>query len=266
MKSPTNPKRPAGRTASAHSKDPRKAPRANHDHDASGPGGAKKRTTAEGRRATARGPGRPSQGAEAEKAYPPSARVIKRYGNRRLYDAQLSRCVTMTEIADMVRAHEDVRVVDGDTGEDLTKRVLVQLILEQQNAPQLELLPVELLHQIIAVRTGPIAGWLGQYLQAGAEFLDRQSKAAAPTMRGVTDSLGNLFPWLNPDSWKGQPGAAEMAAAFAEAARGRQPGATATGVPGAAGQEASAEDGGLRNELQDLQKRFADLTAKLMRP
>ncbi len=255
MKSPTTPSRPAGRTAAANSKDPRKAPRASRDasrdNDASGTGGAKKRTAGDGRRAAARGPGRPSQGAEAAKAYPPSARVIKRYGNRRLYDAQLSRCVTMTEIADMVRAHEDVRVVDGDTGEDLTKRVLVQLILEQQNAPQLELLPVELLHQIIAVRTGPIAGWLGQYLQAGAEFLDRQSKAAAPTMRGVTDSLGNLFPWLNPESWKGQPGAA-----------------AATGVPGAAGQEASAEgqDGGLRNELADLQKRFADLTAKLMRP
>ena len=209
------------------------------------------------RRGAGRGPGRPSQGAEAEKAYPASARVIKRYGNRRLYDAQLSRCVTMTEIADMVRAHEDVRVVDGDTGEDLTKRVLVQLILEQQNAPQLELLPVELLHQIIAVRAGPVAGWLGQYLQAGAEFLDRQSKAAAPTLRGVTDSLGNLFPWLNPESWKGQPGGADMAAAYAEAMRGK--------VPGTAGAPSDGESG-LRNDFAELQKRFAELTARFTRP
>jgi polyhydroxyalkanoate synthesis repressor PhaR len=256
VKSPANGKRPAGKNhAAAHSKDHRKEPRKDG-------GGSKKRAPGEARRAAPRGPGRPSQGAEAEKAYPPSARVIKRYGNRRLYDAQLSRCVTMTEIADMVRAHEDVRVVDGDSGEDLTKRVLVQLILEQQNATQLELLPVELLHQIIAVRSAPIAGWLGQYLQAGAEFLDRQSKAAAPTMRGMTDSFGNLFPWLNPESWKGQPGAAEMAAAFAEAARGKQPGTTSEGATESKGEGES----GLRNELADLQKRFADLTAKLMRP
>lgn len=253
MKSPANTKRPAGKTtAAAHSKDQRKEPRKEARKEGASRGNE--------RRASTRGPGRPSQGAEAERAYPENARVIKRYGNRRLYDAKLSRCVTMAEIADMVRAREDVRVVDGDTGEDLTKRVLVQLILEQQNATQLELLPVELLHQIIAVRAGPVAGWLGQYLQAGAEFLDRQSKAAAPTLRGVTDSLGNLFPWLNPESWKTQPGGAEMAAAFAEAARGRS-----AAVP-EGGSESKPEGEGLRNELADLQKRFADLTAKLMRP
>lgn len=199
-----------------------------------------------------RGPGRPSQGAGAEQTYPARARVIKRYGNRRLYDAKLSRCVTMAEIADMVRQREDVRVVDGDNGEDLTKRVLVQIILEQQNGAQLEVLPVELLHQIIAVRSQPVAGWLEQYLQAGAEFIDRQSQAAAPALRGMTDQLDNLFPWLNPDQWKNVPGAPDLShfghAAAAAAPQPKPPG-----------------DGSIRDELADLQARFADLTSRLGR-
>jgi polyhydroxyalkanoate synthesis repressor PhaR len=182
--------------------------------------------------------------------------VIKRYGNRRLYDAKLSRCVTMAEIAEMVRLREDVRVVDGDNGEDLTKRVLVQIILEEQNASQLEVLPVELLHQIIAARSQPVASWLGQYLSAGAEFLERQSQAAAPALRGMTDSLGNLFPWLNPESWKNTPGAPDLSA-FAQAAQQHH----AAHAPRAT----TPDPGNLQQELADLQARFADLTARFTR-
>lgn len=184
--------------------------------------------------------------------------MIKRYGNRRLYDAKLSRCVTMAEIGDMVRQREDVRIVDGDSGEDLTKRVLVQIILEQQNSQQLEVLPVELLHQIIAVRSQPVAGWLEQYLQAGAEFIDRQSQAAAPALRGMTDLPGNLFPWLNPESWKNVPGAPDLAqfTRAAPAAHAHPPQPKKAHVGG---------DGSIRDELADLQARFADLTSRLER-
>jgi len=207
-------------------------------------------------RAEARGPGRPSQGSTAEQAYPATARVIKRYGNRRLYDAKLSRCVTMSEIADMVRQGEDVRVVDGDNGEDLTKRVLVQIILEEQNASQLEVLPIGLLHQIIAARSQPIATWLGQYLQAGAEFLERQTQAAGPALRGLTDQfgqLGNLFPWLSPEGWKNMPGAPDLSS-FAQAAQQHH------------AQQSAAGPGDLRQELADLQARLPDLTARFTRP
>lgn len=186
--------------------------------------------------------------------------MIKRYGNRRLYDAKLSRCVTMAEIADMVRQGEDVRVVDGDNGEDLTKRVLVQIILEVQNASQLEMLPIGLLHQLIAAKSQPIATWLTQYLQAGADFLERQSQAAAPTLRGLTDQLGqlgNVFPWMNPESWKNVPGAPDLSS-FAQAAQ-QQYANTAT-------HGAATDQSSLRQELADLQARFADLTARFTRP
>lgn len=204
------------------------------------------RKAAPKKKARARGPGRPSRGPSAEHShsYPVTARVIKRYGNRRLYDPELSRCVTMGEIADLVREGKDVRVVDGDSGEDLTKRVLVQIILETQNASQLELLPVPLLHQIISVRSAPVAGWLGQYLQAGAEFMERQSQAAGPNLRNMTESMGALFPWLNSDTWKG-------AAPPTQAAPPRS--------------DSKEPDPALRRELDELERRFAELHARFGR-
>lgn len=63
-------------------------------------------------------------------------RIIKRYGNRKLYDTQASRYVTLEGIADLVRAGEDVRVVDNETGEDLTAVTFAQIIFEEQKKPR----------------------------------------------------------------------------------------------------------------------------------
>lgn len=57
-------------------------------------------------------------------------RVIKRYGNRKLYDVQRSRYITLNGIRDLVQAGEDIRVVDNDTGKDLTAVTFAQIIYE----------------------------------------------------------------------------------------------------------------------------------------
>jgi polyhydroxyalkanoate synthesis repressor PhaR len=59
-------------------------------------------------------------------------RVIKRYSNRKLYDTQSSRYVTLEQIADLVRGGEDVRIVDNNTKEDLTSITLAQIIFEEE--------------------------------------------------------------------------------------------------------------------------------------
>lgn len=59
-------------------------------------------------------------------------RVIKRYANRKLYDTQRSRYVTLDQIADMIRAGQDVKIVDNNTKEDLTSITLAQIIFEQE--------------------------------------------------------------------------------------------------------------------------------------
>ncbi len=59
-------------------------------------------------------------------------RVIKRYGNRKMYDTQASRYVTLDGVADLVRSGEDLRIVDNDRGEDLTALIFAQIIFEEQ--------------------------------------------------------------------------------------------------------------------------------------
>ena len=128
------------------------------------------KTEPERKRRRGRPPGRET---EEMKASFGDARVIKRYGNRRLYDHKLSRSVTLQEVGDFVRNGEHVVVVDAATGRDITKRVLIQILLEEQNARVLELVPVDLLRKMIALRDDTLSDWLEQYLYVGSQWLER---------------------------------------------------------------------------------------------
>jgi len=59
-------------------------------------------------------------------------RLIKRYGNRKMYDTQASRYVTLDNVAELVRGGEDLRIIDNDTGEDLTAVTFAQIIFEEE--------------------------------------------------------------------------------------------------------------------------------------
>ena len=77
----------------------------------------------------------------------PDARIIKRYANRKLYDTEHSRYVTLDQISEMIRAGDDVKIVDNKTKEDLTTVTLAQIIFEEEKrGPRL---PVEGLRRII---------------------------------------------------------------------------------------------------------------------
>ena len=76
------------------------------------------------------------------------AYVIKRYSNRKLYDPQESRYVTLEELADMIRAGKEISVKDVATDEDLTSVVLAQILLETERQHQTTL-PTGFMHQLI---------------------------------------------------------------------------------------------------------------------
>ncbi|ETW96813.1 MAG: hypothetical protein ETSY1_25135 [Candidatus Entotheonella factor] len=76
------------------------------------------------------------------------AYVIKRYSNRKLYDPQASRYVTLEELADMIRAGREISVADASTGEDLTSVILAQIILEKEKQHN-STLPTGFMHQLI---------------------------------------------------------------------------------------------------------------------
>jgi polyhydroxyalkanoate synthesis repressor PhaR len=181
----------------------------------------------------------------------PGVRVIKRYGNRRLYDHSLSRAVTMDDLAAAVQNGEDLRVFDGDSGDDVTRRVLLQILLEQQNEAQLDLFPIEFLRLFIQLRGEPTGKFLSQYLDAGAEWMSRHLSQAGSgsTLRTVQESLETMFPWL------GTAGTARR-----ESAR-REPPSTPT--PSAKTPPDKGAD--LADEILDLQSKLADLAKRVTR-
>lgn len=73
--------------------------------------------------------------------------LIKKYSNRKLYDLNRSRYITLEEIADLIRQGGRVKIVDAETQEDLTNITLVQILLEEEK--RRNLLPVSFLHQLI---------------------------------------------------------------------------------------------------------------------
>jgi len=76
------------------------------------------------------------------------ARIIKRYANRKLYDTQHSRYVTLEQISEMIRAGDDVKIVDNKTKEDLTSVTLAQIIFEEEKK-QRSFLPLTAMRNII---------------------------------------------------------------------------------------------------------------------
>jgi polyhydroxyalkanoate synthesis repressor PhaR len=95
-------------------------------------------------------------------------RVVKRYANRKLYDTQRSRYVTLEQIAEMIRSGEDVRIVDNNSKEDLTAITLTQIIFEEEKKQSF--LPLSALRNII---------------QSGAQNITQFTTQAGEKMRGI---------------------------------------------------------------------------------
>lgn len=91
----------------------------------------------------------------------PLVTIVKKYGNRRLYDTELSRYITLEELADRIRAGADIEVVDAKTGRDLTQATLTQLILE---GPSARLLPVPLLRRLLRMQDDALAEFFSKYV------------------------------------------------------------------------------------------------------
>ena len=88
----------------------------------------------------------------------PETRVIKRYANRKLYDTQRSRYVTLEQIADMIRSGEDVKIVDNNSKDDLTSVTLAQIIFEEEKKKNQ--MPLSVLREIIRRPGDALSGFI----------------------------------------------------------------------------------------------------------
>ena len=103
-------------------------------------------------------------------------RLIKKYPNRRLYDTQTSAYITLADVKQLVLENEDFRVVDAKSDEDLTRSILLQIILEEE-ASGAPLFTSQMLSQIIRFYGHAMQGMMGAYLEKSmAAFVDIQHK------------------------------------------------------------------------------------------
>jgi polyhydroxyalkanoate synthesis repressor PhaR len=102
--------------------------------------------------------------------------TIKKYANRRLYNTGTSTYVTLEDLAAMVKAGEDFVVYDAKTGEDITRSVLAQIIFEQENKEGQNLLPINVLRQLIRFYGDSMQMLVPRYLEVSIESLTREQE------------------------------------------------------------------------------------------
>lgn len=130
----------------------------------------------------------PAGGPEAP-AKPPV--VVKKYANRRLYNTESSSYITLDNLAAMVRDGRDFIVYDAKTGEDITRSVLTQIIVEEESKGS-ALLPTTFLRHLIGFYGDSMQNVVPRYLeQSMANFASQQNQVR----QAMQQTVGNLFPF-----------------------------------------------------------------------
>ncbi|MBI4995918.1 MAG: polyhydroxyalkanoate synthesis repressor PhaR [Rhodocyclales bacterium] len=123
-------------------------------------------------------------------------RLIKKYPNRRLYDTRTSTYITLVDVKDLVLKQEDFQVVDAKSGEDLTRSILLQIILEEE-AAGVPMFSSDVLAQMIRFYGNAMQGMMGKYLENNVQaFTDMQKK--------LQDQARNIYgenPVMNKELW-----------------------------------------------------------------
>jgi polyhydroxyalkanoate synthesis repressor PhaR len=116
--------------------------------------------------------------------------VVKKYANRRLYNTATSSYVTLDDLCKMVRAGEHFVVYDAKTGDDLTRSILTQIILEEDGKGR-NLLPINFLRQLIGYYDDSLRAFLPRYLELSMEnFAANQEQIR----RYIESTFGQFFP------------------------------------------------------------------------
>ena len=127
-------------------------------------------------------------------ASPAGLRILKKYPNRRLYDTQVSSYITLTEVKAMVLAGQAFEVRDAKTGDDLTRSILLQIILEEETGG-VPLFSATMLSQIIRFYGHAMQGVMGSYLEKNLQtFTDVQARLAEQSLMGnVLEQSRSMF-------------------------------------------------------------------------
>jgi len=210
--------------------------------------------------------------------------VIKKYANRRLYNTATSAYVTLDHLSQMVKDKTDFVVYDAKTGEDITRSVLTQIIVEEENKGGQTLLPIPFLRQLISFYGDSLQGVVPQYLEMSMTQFARNQEQMRRYMQNAFgfnpfqqfESMGkqnmamfeNAMRMFNPFG-AGQPGGPMPGGAMPGGTMpGGAPPSTANGQEPPKAPESAAAPGGevqiddLKRKLDELQSQLAELSKK----
>jgi polyhydroxyalkanoate synthesis repressor PhaR len=123
-----------------------------------------------------------------------ATRLIKKYPNRRLYDTRTSAYITLADVKQLVLDNEEFQVVDAKSGDDLTRSILLQIILEEETGG-IPMFSATALSQIIRFYGHAMQGVMGAFLEKNIQaFMDVQNRMAE-------QSKGLYGPHFGPEAW-----------------------------------------------------------------
>ncbi|MFZ5483808.1 MAG: polyhydroxyalkanoate synthesis repressor PhaR [Pseudomonadota bacterium] len=109
-------------------------------------------------------------------------RLIKKYPNRRLYDTEASRYITLTEVKQLIMADQPFKVVDSNTDQDLTRSILLQIIMDQEAGGE-PLFTTDMLARFIRFHGDPGQATLTSFLEQGLDLMFKQQRLAAEQVK-----------------------------------------------------------------------------------
>ena len=116
--------------------------------------------------------------------------VIKKYENRRLYDTTSSRYINLDEIAQLIKDGRDVKVVDAASGEDITRVVLTQIIMDDAKGPD-SAFPLDILRQMVIASGRATQEGALQYMKAMFDMYQNAYRAMAPQLSHLIPGSGS---------------------------------------------------------------------------
>ena len=198
---------------------------------------------------------RKPEGAEGKNGQTPVR--IKKYANRRLYNTATSSYVTLDYLAQMVRNGTEFTVEDAKTGEDITRSVLTQIIVEEESKGQ-NMLPINFLRQLISLYGDNLQFLVPRYLEQSMESFAKNQEQMRSYMK---ESFGGMFPLERFEEMSKQNMAFfEQAMRMWNPFKGGMPGAPTT-PPGNAGERPAEAPSA--NEINDLKSQMAALQRQI---
>jgi polyhydroxyalkanoate synthesis repressor PhaR len=191
--------------------------------------------------------------------------TIKKYANRRLYNTATSSYVTLEHLCQMVKDGTDFAVFDAKSGEEITRSVLTQIIVEEESKGGQNLLPIGFLRQLIGFYGDSLGGLVPRYLEHSMQAFAHNEEQMRTMMQSAFEGMFPLqqFEEMNKQNMAFFENAMKMFAPFYDqqgaprppAAEGQGPARPAAAQ---AGSEQSIED--LKAKLNDMQRQLNSLT------